>query len=183
MRYKILRPPATVDPRFAGFASLAELYTNIPPVSEVVDEQDAVDYVRSVHPDVLAMPFECQLGSSHVQMLGMIPQDANYDRDSPIPFVLFVYAVPENNRDKRSITEKRQYHGELWKPPVLEPEVPSDVDYHRVSIRTNSVPQYPAVYAKAFRRGNKQVLFIEIGEAKMSIEFLDGTSLHNEQPD
>lgn len=173
MRYRILRPVTPIDLRLYEFDSLTALYDAAPVASECHLEQEAVDYVREVHPDAMAIPFTVEVGSGNVMLLGFVPHDAPYDAESNILFVMFVYAIPDNERDKARIKAHEQYNQHKWKAPVIRPPSCALATTHRVAVRATDLPVYAATEAKVFYRDDRMVVYMEIGGVEMSMEFLD----------
>lgn len=176
MRYYVLQPSSPVDPRELEFASLMDLRRELPIVAESDLESDAVDEVRRRYPNALAMPVPVDIGSGTTLLLGIVAGDARIDAGRSIPFVLFVHAVPESGRDKRDIVATTQYSRTKWRLPVLRPpEHPAEVGHHQVSIRASDLDQFAAVDATTFRRDARQVIYVQVGDAEMSLEFQDPT--------
>lgn len=175
MRYKILRPSSPTDPRAFDFGSINDLYNACPVATEYELEQEAVDYARGVHPDLVAMPIKVPIGSGHVVLLGLVAHDNQCDPELAIPYVMFVQAVPENNRDRTTLTRSNhpQYHRELWKPDVRRPPSCVESTRHEVSIRATELEAYRSVPAFAFRREGKLVIYAQVGDAEISLEFVD----------
>lgn len=177
MRYELLLPadPKTpVDPRrFDAIRSIADLNFWLKQHSMHDIERSAVDAVRQMYPDGLAMPVPVRVGSGTVWLLGIIesirrqPTDAEDD----IPFVLFVRAVPEGERDRDKIKTQahRIFHREAWKIPVAMPAV--ILDTVRAELRASDLENPNLVSVVVGVTRGRNVLFLEINGVKMSLTF------------
>jgi hypothetical protein len=173
MRYTILRPHEPTDPRFCDFDSLLAMRDALPPVSDTDVEEDAVDEVRRLFPDALAMPVGVRVGAGQIVLLGLVNALKRIDESGRIPFVLFVQAIPETPRDKQRIRDGLQFHRTMWRPPVLRPPTPDSSQDFDVHVRATDLDAFAIVPLRVFRRldNGKTVLYAEVGGIELSIEF------------
>ena len=122
MRYMILRPPVAFDPRNREFGSLLELYDVIPLGVAFDDESDAADDIFEDYPDALAFPCPIKVGSGTLWTMGILASSTTpRDPDGEIPFVAFVMAQAEREREKKLLANHAHWNKKLWKTPVMLP--------------------------------------------------------------
>jgi hypothetical protein len=185
MRYTILRPSEPTDPRSLTFAHLDELRTMLPSITDCDLEVQAMQEVRKLYPNAVVMPVPLELGSGHVQLLGVLPDvGAPRDPGGKIPFVLFVQAIPQHDGDRRAVKKREQFSRRLWRTPVLEPVhgatngMLPEIEDLDIELRTSEIDNPLTITAQVFSRPDRQgfghrVICFQVGDAKVSIEFSD----------
>lgn len=183
MRYVILTPKntPTLDPRKLSFPSLDHLHQLVAVGQAFESERDAAAHVRTIYPDALCMPFPVRLGSGQVFLLGVLENCAittdiaHRGPEIDIPFRMFVYAQADQDYERVQLKRSSPWKSEVWKAPVLYP--PGDHREVAIEIRANNI-DFPSrvtgrMYRRADQKGGRLVLYAMVGEAEVSIEFLE----------
>lgn len=173
MKYQLLKPPTTLDPRYVELPNLDALYEKAPKVDELSDEESAMEEVRDLYPDALAMPCPIQVGSGKVWTLGIIESVATVrDADAEIPFVLFVMAKPERDRERVAVKNPNFWNKKIWKPPVLQPA--GTAQTFKVELRATDLDDPRVLEAKIGSAHDKRtVIYLELNGVEMSLAFTD----------
>jgi len=172
MKYLVLKPPVAFDPRNRTFANLECLLELVPKVSTCDFEGDAADEVRELYPDALAMPTPVKIGSGTSWMLGIIASvDTPRDPDAEIPFVCFVMAQAETDRERKKLATPKHWTQSLWKPQVVRPTGSITTP---IEIRATDLPQPSMLDAKIGKTADgRTVLYATLGGIELSITFRD----------
>lgn len=173
MLYQILLPPAPLDPRQLGAASLDRLYEAMPCLIECDLEEEAVQAVHNVHPGAIAMPVPVPMGSGEVMLLGILDDVRKVPTETApgILFSMFVYAVAESGSDRTRIKERKQFSRRAWRTPVQVPNL--DVRTQPVEVRAADLETPMRVEANVGRVSGHLVVHCEVGGIAMSIRFED----------
>lgn len=173
MLYQILLPPAPLDPRQLGAASLDHLYEAMPCTLECDLEEEAVQAVHDVHPGAIAMPVPVPMGAGEVMLLGILDDVRKVPTETApgILFSMFVYAVSESHSDRIRIMNRKQFSRRAWRTPVQVPN--RDVRMQAVEVRAADLETPMRVEAKVGRISGHLVVHCEVGGITMSLRFED----------
>lgn len=173
MRYALLTPAdaTTLDPRGRVFGSMESLNATFTLHGEYHLEQEAAEEAMETYPNGMAMPVPVKVGSGTIWMLGIIENiSVARDPDAEIPFVMFVHAIAEREREKARITTHQHWNRKLWKPPVLKPMGISVVT--PVELRATDLDQPSLLDARfGMMADGRAVLYCELNGVEMSIVF------------
>jgi hypothetical protein len=179
MRYQILKPDDPLDPRKHVFDSVGTLLAAIPLVIDTDLESEAAEDVFDRYPNGLAMPVPVKVGSGTVWMLGIIKDISTpLNPDAEIPFVLFVQAVAERDRERARISTHMHWNKKLWKTPVAKPRGISVVT--PVELRASDLDNPTIVSALVgVMPDGRCVVYCEHNGVEMSLVFNEpGVGLH-----
>jgi hypothetical protein len=193
MRYQILKPPSPIDIRKHTFATTEQLQILAPPYHELdlTSEDEAVSAARALYPDLPAMPVAVKIGSSQLWIMGFIDDGRELDPDptSPfhpaeaqhLPFVLFVRAMPDTDRDHWRIQRYQAFEQKKWRPPIQRPVI-MGTSVHPVEVRSSDWPGPAHVSAVVGRTSDgSAVIAFDVGGVPMSIRFERGESITVEE--
>jgi hypothetical protein len=177
MRYMILRPSRPTDPRHLGIESTPHLHEVFPPTVECSLEEEAVEAVRLMYPDAVAMPVPFRIGSGDVYLLGILenisarpPSLDGHDIDGvTFPFVLLVHALAVDALDRRTNKERKQFTSRLWQAPVVDPT--ENVSTVWVELRASDLPNPVRTKAVVGERDGRLTIRCSVGGVAMSITF------------
>jgi hypothetical protein len=181
MRYLILRPVSPTDPRHLAIESLPHLHELFPLTVECSLEEEAVESVRAMYPDAIAMPVPFRVGSGEMFLLGILASIAtrpngNEDINSiAIPFVLLVQAVAEDAIDRRTLKDRKQFTSRAWQPPVVDPA--GSVARYVVELRASDLATPVRTHATVGTHDGKLAIRCAIGGVAMSITFEDPSAV------
>jgi hypothetical protein len=169
MRYSILKPPVAFDPRNREFKGLLELYDVIPVVTSTDLESDAADDIFEDYPDALAFPCPIKVGSGTIWMMGILASSSTpRDPDGEIPFVAFVMAQAEREREKKLLASHAHWNKKLWKSPVM---LPNDMSASTTPVEVRGTDlDHPAVVEGTFGRtpDGRSVIHCELNGVAVS---------------
>lgn len=173
MRYQILQPSAPLDPRKHHFDSLDAFHAVLPVVDADDLEEDAVASVRRRYPDALAMPCPVKIGSGTVWMLAIIEGiSVPRNPDDDIPFVLFVRAQAETDRERKAIGDYKHWNRKLWKAPVLQPMIDTETVSMPVELRTSEIDEPRELHATVgHARDGRVVIYCQLAGVELSLAF------------
>lgn len=176
MRYTILEPAftPTFDLRAYEFASTDEIYERLKPVREFSLEPDAATCIFNMFPDALAMPVPVKIGSDTSWMLGIIENGTRpRDVDAEIPFIRFVRAMPERDKERKLVGSHKHWTAALWRTPVATPTT-STASFTPVEVRATDL-DHPAVVNAMFghTEDGRSVVRCELNGIAVSFTFND----------
>lgn len=173
MRYQLLKPDEPIDPRNQIYDSVATLHAAMPPVlpNGFDLESDAADELHELYPNGLAMPVPLKVGSGTVWMLGVIEDvSAPINPDATIPFVMFVQAIAERDRERARISTHMHWNKKLWRTPVAKP----DRDHAVVDVELRATDlDNPAIVEATFGKApdGRTIIYLEHNGVEMSLAF------------
>ncbi len=177
MRYMLLIPEFTIDPRHLDTKSQDEFLLCFKSSSKLDHEVDAVESVRGMWPDAIVLPVPIRIGSGSAVVLGILPNIYKHDLHrgkSDIPFVAVVQAISEASGEARAAARKNGADGpwtrKLWRVPVDDRGVSiDDVDVElRSSGHDTPLPMKMRV---TFHEGRAIFAGRTPGEVDMSFSF------------
>jgi hypothetical protein len=173
MRYNVYRFTSPTDPRHRHADSLDTLFQGMDSFGRFHDELDAVEAVRGVYPDAVAMPVILEVGSGSVMVLGLLESSSvPTDPSGRIPFVMLVQAVGDNGNDRMRMRKQQQFTERLWQAPVADPK--TDIDFYKVEVRATDLRASASVPAAVGRdMSGRLVIRVEVGGVSMSMTFDD----------
>lgn len=174
MRYQVLKPAASLDPRSLALGSIDELLAHAPAIVECDLEIEAVNAVRDVVPDGPAMPMPVQVGSGTTMLLGFVADATqHYKVNDRIPFIMFVRPIAENERDRAIIRRGAAFDRMKWKMPVHTAQV-TTATFHEVEVRGTDLEDAVHTHACVGRLADRRlVITTEVAGIAVSIAFKD----------
>ena len=182
MRYLILRPVSPADPRHLAIDGIPHLHELFPLTVECESEEEAVETVRSMYPDAVAMPIPLKIGSGEMFILGIVadvtdaPVPARWSdpTDVVIPFVLLIQAVAEDSRERKDIRDRAHFSAHRWKAPVREPT--DNVVEYTVELRATDLANPVVTTARVGEHDGRLTIYCVIGGIEMSMKFTEATA-------
>lgn len=177
MRYLILRPKSPTDPRHLLIQSTEHLHEIFPMLVETALEEEAMESVRAMFPDAIAMPVPFKIGSGEAFLLGILenisaapPDTSTHDANGvAFPFVLLVQAVPVDAIDRRTNRERGQFTRRLWQAPVVDPV--DNISRYTVELRSSDLPNPVRTKAVVGERDGRLTIRCAVGGVALSITF------------
>lgn len=175
MRYQVLRPKSPTDPRHLKLESTEHLNEVCPMIVEASIEDEAVEAVRAMYPDAIAMPVPFKLGSGEGFLLGILESIATRpsgDSDvhaDPIPFVLLVRATADDAVDRRTLRDRQQFSRQLWQAPVIDPT--DNISRHTVELRASNLPNPVRTKAVCGEHNGRLTIRCVVDGVALSITF------------